>query len=75
VARMAALAKASSLAGAVVTGCYLGVAIHAARERAVLVVAGDDLISALLGAAAGAMLVVAALALENVCRVPRGPEA
>lgn len=73
VARTAALAKASSLAGAVVTGAYLGVAIAAARARPVLVVAGDDLVSALLGAAAGVALVLAALALERVCRVPHDP--
>lgn len=70
VARLAALAKASSLAGAVLTGAYAGVALAAAGARARLAVAGEDLAAAALGAVAGAVLVAAALVLERVCRVP-----
>ena len=72
VARTAALAKASSCAGALVLGAYAGIALAAAAARSRLAVAGNDLAASLLGAAAGLLLVVAALALERVCRVPRG---
>lgn len=72
VARLAALAKASSVGGAVVVGAYSGVAAAAAGARARLAVAGDDLLAAALGAGAGLLLVVAALLLERVCRVPTG---
>lgn len=74
VARIAALAKASSVGGAVVVGAYSGVAAAAAGARARLAVAGDDLLAAALGAGAGLLLVVAALLLERVCRVPTGRE-
>ena len=74
VARTAALAKASSLAGAVLTGGYGGVAAAAAGARDRLAVAGDDLAAAALGAVAGLVLAVAALVLERVCRVPSDRE-
>jgi hypothetical protein len=70
VARIAALAKASSVGGAVLVGAYGGIALAAAAARARLAVAGDDLVAAVLGAASGLLLVVAALLLERVCRVP-----
>jgi hypothetical protein len=71
-ARFAALALASSRAGAAVAGAYLGFAAVLAgdlevaynRERA---------ISALLAAAASGALVVAALFLERACRIPEPP--
>lgn len=72
VARIAALAKASSVGGAVLAGAYAGIALAAAGARARLAVAGDDLLAALLGAASGLLLVGAALLLERVCRVPSG---
>jgi hypothetical protein len=74
VARIAALAKASSVGGAVLVGAYGGIALAAAGARARLAVAGDDLLAAALGAASGLLLVAAALLLERVCRVPTGRE-
>lgn len=74
VARTAALAKASSVAGALVVGAYAGIAAAASAARARLAVAGDDLLAAALGVAAGLLLVAAALALERVCRVPSDRE-
>ena len=74
VARIAALAKASSAAGALLVGAYGGIAAAAAGALSRLAVAGDDLLAAALGAAAGLVLVVAALVLERVCRVPSDRE-
>lgn len=68
-ARTAALAMAASRTGALVTGFYLGAAamfstrtyIEAARER---------LWFSLAAAAAGLLVVLAALWLEHICRLP-----
>ncbi|MFL6241058.1 MAG: DUF3180 domain-containing protein [Actinomycetes bacterium] len=68
VARYAALAKASSIVGALALGAYAGVLVYvlplrdAAQPR-------DDAIVAGFGAAAGLALVITAYALERVCRV------
>lgn len=72
VARYAALAKASSLAGALATGIYAGLlgyllSLHAPVPRAEALTAG-------LSVAAGLALVGAALALERTCRVKHPPE-
>jgi hypothetical protein len=74
VARLAVLAKASSLAGAIFAGAYGGVAIWALAERERLRVAEDNLVPALVGVVGAAGLVVAALMLERACRVPPSPE-
>jgi hypothetical protein len=68
-ARSAALAMAASRTGAIVAGFYAGVAIafapswdlSAARERIVI---------ALVTVVGAGLVVVAALWLERVCRVP-----
>jgi hypothetical protein len=68
VARYAALAKASSIVGALALGAYAGLLGYvlplrdAPQPR-------DDAIVAGFGAAAGLCLAVAAYALERVCRV------
>jgi hypothetical protein len=68
VARYAALAKASSIVGALALGAYAGVLGYvlplrdAPQPRA-------DAIVAVFGAAAGLAVVVTAYALERVCRV------
>lgn len=71
VARTAALAKASSVLGALLLGAWVGVLgyvlprdIDAARR---------DTPRAVLGAVTALGLVLAALWLESVCRVPRPP--
>lgn len=71
VARMAALAKASSALGALLAGAWVGIAayvlpLEAATPRRDATRAGLGLVSALL-------LVAAALWLENVCRVKKLP--
>jgi Protein of unknown function (DUF3180) len=72
VSRMLVLAKASSLAGALVAGLSLGFVgylsglVNASIPR-------HDMITAALTAAAALILIAAALYLEYCCRVPAGP--
>ena len=72
VARFAALARASSLAGALVAGAWAGVVAYTAPRGDQPAVAGADTITASLGIASGAGLVAAALWLEYGCRQRRG---
>lgn len=74
VARAAALAKASSLTGAVVLGGYTGLFAWTAPRADVLSAAADDAPVAAVSALAGLALVVCALLLERACRVPEPPE-
>lgn len=74
VARFAALAKASSLAGAVVGGAWAAVVVYTLPKIGELRVAGHDTLIAGLGVAAAAVLVTGALLLERACRVRRPPQ-
>lgn len=74
VARLAVLAKASSLAGAIFAGAYGGIAAWALSERDRLTVAGQNLPPALAGLVGALALVAAALLLERACRVPEPPD-
>lgn len=68
-ARTAALAMAASRTGSLVGGFYLGVALAALPAR--FTAAGIDTLWAASGTAAGSLLlVVAALWLEHICRLP-----
>jgi len=69
VARAAALAKASSLGGAVFAGLAGGALIYALRYTN-LPVARHDAVSTGITLAAAIILVVAALYLEHCCRAP-----
>jgi hypothetical protein len=71
VARFAALARASSLAAAVVIGGWGGVLAYTAPRGEQPAVAGADTITSVLGMASGALLLVAALWLEYGCRQRR----
>jgi Protein of unknown function (DUF3180) len=71
VARFAALARASSIAGAVVTGAWAGVLLYTAPRGSQPAVAGADTITSALGVASGVALMAAALWLERGCRQPR----
>jgi Protein of unknown function (DUF3180) len=73
VARMAALAKASSLAGAVFAGFGAGFLIYTlgSIDKAV---PGHDAISAGVTLASAIVLVGAALYLEHCCRAPTPPD-
>jgi hypothetical protein len=69
VARLAALAKASSVVGAAATGVYAGFLGWVARVSSPT--ATSDTKVAGLGIAAGLLLAGAALFLEWICRVPK----
>ena len=75
VARFAALAKASSLAGAVIGGAWVAVLVYTVPKIGELRVAGHDTLIAALGTASAAILVAGALLLERACRVRRPPQA
>lgn len=72
VAKLAALAKASSLVGALALGAYTGFLIHVARTTST--VADADTRTAALGMGCSLGLVIAALVLERVCRARRPPD-
>jgi hypothetical protein len=72
-ARYAALAKASSLVGALATGAYLGLLGYVLPLRDAPDPRSDAWTCA-FGAGAGLVLVAAAYALEHVCRVKEPPE-
>ena len=74
VARLAVLAKASSLAGAIFAGAYGGVAAWALSEHGRLNVADTNLPPSIGGLVGALALVVAALLLERACRVPNPPD-
>jgi hypothetical protein len=69
-ARAVALAKASSLLGAIMLGAWLGVLAYLVPRRGELSAAADDLPSAIIGAVCAAALIGAALWLEYCCRAP-----
>jgi hypothetical protein len=73
VARMAALAKASSVAGAVLTGVFAGFVVLLADSLEKVTPRRDFLVSG--GTALASLVLVAgALFLEYACRVPKGPD-
>ncbi len=72
VARFAALARASSIAAAVVVGGWAGVLLYTAPRGDQPPIAGADTITSSLGIASGAALLAAALWLEQGCRQRRG---
>jgi hypothetical protein len=72
VARIAALAKASSALGAIGVGTWAGIGAYV-LPRLDLPTPRADAIRAGIGLAVSVALVVAALRLENVCRVPPPP--
>ena len=75
VARLAALAKASSPIGALAFGGYVGFLVHVVRTTSQQ--AHADTRTAALGMGCSLALVIAALMLERVCRVkpPRDDDA
>jgi hypothetical protein len=69
-ARAVALAKASSILGAIMLGAWLGVLGYVLPRRAELTAAADDLPSTIIGVVCAALLIAAALWLEWCCRTP-----
>jgi hypothetical protein len=70
VARVAVLAQASAWVGAVFTGIWAGVLAHAIPQLGRLAAAPADTVAGSLGVVFSVGLVLAALWLESVCRVP-----
>lgn len=73
-ARAVALAKASSLVGAVALGAWAGLLAYTVPNLDFLAAASSDTRTGVVGVACSAALVGAALWLEHCCRTPRGPE-
>lgn len=69
-ARAVALAKASSLLGAIMAGAWLGVLVYVFPRRATLITGHGDTNSCVVGLVSAAALIAAALWLEYVCRAP-----
>lgn len=70
-ARAVALAKASSVLGAIMLGAWLAVLAYVMPRRGELTAAADDFPSTVVGVICSAMLIAAALWLEYCCRTPR----
>jgi hypothetical protein len=70
VARAVALAKASSLLGALMLGVWLGAIVALLPRVNQLSAAASDVRSATIGAIGAAVLVAGALWLEQSCRTP-----
>jgi Protein of unknown function (DUF3180) len=69
-ARALALAKASSLLGAIMAGAWLGVGVYVLPKRSLILSAAGDTNSAVVGLVSAAGLIAAALWLEHSCRSP-----
>lgn len=70
-ARAVALAKASSVLGAIMLGTWLAILAYVLPRRAEIEAAADDLPSTIVGVTCSAVLIGAALYLEWCCRTPR----
>ena len=73
VSRMVALAKASSLAAAIIAGVAAGFAIYLSGSLTASV-PREDALTAVLTFVAAVLLACAALYLEYCCRVPDAPD-
>jgi Protein of unknown function (DUF3180) len=74
VARLVVLAQASAWVGAVLTGAWAGVLLHTGPALGRLSAAASDTVTAVLGVLLAVALTVAALWLEDVCKVPPGDD-
>ena len=74
VSRMVALAKATSLAAAIIAGFAAGFDIYLAGSLSASV-PRQDALTAVITFVAAVLLGCAALYLENSCRVPEDPDA
>ncbi|MCP2257921.1 Protein of unknown function (DUF3180) [Streptoalloteichus tenebrarius] len=73
-ARSVALAKASSLLGALMVGVWAGVLGYVLPRRGDLASAARDSTTAIIGVVCALLLLGAALWLEYCCKTPEGPE-
>ncbi|MEV1294263.1 DUF3180 domain-containing protein [Pseudonocardia sp. NPDC049635] len=73
-ARAVLLAKASSVAGAVIAGLWAGLLMHTLPRADVVVAAFRDSVTAGIGLLCALLLVGGALWLEYCCRAPDDPD-
>ncbi|MGP4021483.1 DUF3180 domain-containing protein [Saccharopolyspora sp. 5N708] len=73
-ARAVALAKASSMAGAIMAGVWVGLTAYLLPLFGTVDVARSDIAAALVGLVSAAALIAAGLWLENSLRNPDEPE-
>jgi hypothetical protein len=73
-ARAVLLAKASSLAGAIMAGVWAGVLGYVLPRAGDITAAGSDSVAAVVGLVCALGLVAGALWLEHCCRTPDDPE-
>lgn len=73
-ARAVALAKASSLVGALMAGVWAGVLLTVVPMVSTSPAAGEDRTTAFIGLVGSAALVAAALWLEHCCKTPDPPQ-
>jgi Protein of unknown function (DUF3180) len=73
-ARAVMLAKASSVAGAVVAGAWVGLLVYTAPESRAISAAASDTAAAAVGLVCALVLVGGALWLERCLRAPDDPE-
>jgi hypothetical protein len=73
-ARALALAKASAIVGAGMTGLWAGLLLFTLPKLSYLAAAGDDSRTGSIGVVAGLALVGGALWLEFCCRTPKPPD-
>jgi hypothetical protein len=71
--RVVALAKASSLLGAIMLGVWIGLLAYVLPRQSQFIAAANDTITAVIGAISAALLIAAALWLEHCCRSPDDP--
>ncbi|MFS8099815.1 DUF3180 domain-containing protein [Lentzea alba] len=69
-ARAVALAKASSVLGALMFGAWTGLLIYVLPVRDAFPEAGNDLVTAVIGMISALALTAAALWLEHCCKTP-----
>ena len=72
-ARAVLLAKASSLAGAIMTGAWGGLLVHVLPLAGEVTAAGSDALAGTVGIVCALGLVGGALWLEHCCRTPDDP--
>lgn len=73
-ARALKVAKASALAGAALTGLWLGFGAYVLPSASVAAAAGSDAVTAAVGVVCALILLAGALYLEYCCRAPeQGP--
>ncbi|HEX7661065.1 MAG TPA: DUF3180 domain-containing protein [Pseudonocardiaceae bacterium] len=72
--RIVALAKASSVLGALMAGAWLAVLVYTLPRRGQSIAAANDSTSSVIGLVSALALIAAALWLEYNCRAPKDDE-